>query len=71
MEKKELPYFVEVDSNGCGHCGAGRTYTVIGPDGVAAGTSWENEEDADAYADAMNEAYAHGQVNPVQESSDV
>jgi hypothetical protein len=32
------PYFVEVDSNGCSHCGAGRTYCVIGPDGVASGT---------------------------------
>ena len=60
MSKREDPYFIEVDDNACGTCGAGRTWTVIGPDGVAASQSWEDEEDATAYADALNHAFWRG-----------
>ena len=59
-EKQEEPYFVEVDENGCSHCGAGRTYTVIGPDGVAFGQSWESEDDASGMAEILNEAFYRG-----------
>lgn len=55
--KIEDPYFVEVDANGCGHCGAGRQWTVVGPDGVAIGQSFEDEEIADDIASYMNQAY--------------
>lgn len=60
-KKKEEPYFVEVDQNGCKHCGAGKNYTVIGPDGYALSQSWGDEEDASDIAEWLNEAYYHGQ----------
>lgn len=58
--EQDEPYFVEVDSNGCERCNAGKTWTVVGPDGCAASQSWEQEEDAEAFADAMNVAYWMG-----------
>lgn len=60
QEHREEPYHVAVDENGCGHCGVGRQWTVVGPDGVACGTSWDEEEDADHFADQMNDAYWNG-----------
>lgn len=58
------PYFVEVDNNGCEKCGAGKTWTVVGPDGVAQGQSFENVEDAEALADALNGAFFAGRTEP-------
>lgn len=54
----DLPYHVEVDDNGCDHCSQGRTWTVVGPDGIAEGVSYGDRESADDLADAMNRAYA-------------
>jgi len=65
-KKEEDPYFVEVDSNGCRHCGVGRTWTVIGPNGVGASRSWEDEEDAENFADSLNEAFWRGRTEPSQ-----
>lgn len=58
--KPEDPYFIEVDSNGCSHCGAGRTWCVVGPDGMASSTSYEDEDEASKLAERLNEAYWHG-----------
>lgn len=60
QDAHEDPYFVEVDQNGCTHCGAKRTWCVVGPDGCALSTIYEDEEDASDLACSMNEAYASG-----------
>lgn len=60
MSKAKQPYTVEVDDDGCPHCGAARTWTIVGPDGVAAGFSTELKADLDYYAEMLNEAYALG-----------
>lgn len=62
-EKDEEPYFVEVDNNGCPHCRAGRNYTVIGPDGLGCGTSYDDEEDAMHMAEELNAAYFTGRAS--------
>lgn len=62
QEKVEAPYSVSVDTNGCGHCGAGRTWMVVGPDGYGGGQSFGDEEDAEALADQLNEAFYQGQA---------
>lgn len=63
MPKRDEPYFIEVDSNGCSKCGAGRTWTVCGPDGSWLSTSYEGEEgqeQAEWLADILNQAYWAG-----------
>jgi hypothetical protein len=57
---REEPYFIEVDTNGCGHCGAGRTWLVVGPDGYGGSQSFEDEEDAAHLAQILNDAYWMG-----------
>ena len=54
------PYFIEIDQNGCPHCGAGRTWCVIRPDGVALGQAFGEEEDAAYLAESLNIAYHIG-----------
>jgi hypothetical protein len=63
------PYFVEVETNPCPHCHKGRTWTIIGPDGgCAVGKSWDSDsedecpEEAEVICEALNSAYAAGQV---------
>jgi hypothetical protein len=58
--EKDAPYFIEVDQNGCSKCGEGRSYRVIGPVRDES-TSYAEEEDAQAVADSLNEAYELGQ----------
>lgn len=54
------PYQVEVDSAACRQCGVGWEWHIIGPGGIAGGTSYDDEEAAQAMADALNEAYREG-----------
>ena len=51
------PYFLEVDDNGCCKCGAGRTWTIVRPDGVAMGRSWSDDEEASYICELLNDAY--------------
>lgn len=60
-EPQENAYFVEVDDNGCPKCGAGRTYRVIGPDGMGSSTSYADVDDAEHEADILNEAFERGE----------
>lgn len=63
----DLPYFIEVDANGCSKCGAGRSWTVCGPDDVWLSTSYEGpegEEQAEWLADILNAAYFAGKGKP-------
>lgn len=53
------PYFIEVDNNGC-TCGNGRTWTIVGPDGVATGQSWGDVEEAEYICELLNDAYQCG-----------
>lgn len=57
---EEDAYFVEVDDNGCHHCGGGRTWTVVCPDGYALGISYSEEDDASEMAELLNTAYNQG-----------
>jgi hypothetical protein len=57
---EENLYFVEVDSNGCSKCGAGRTWIVVAPDGLGGPTSYRQEEDARERAEDLNIAFARG-----------
>ena len=54
------PYRVEVSNSGCDNCGADRTWAVCGPDDVEESVTFHVREDAQSYADALNEAYQHG-----------
>lgn len=56
------PYHVEVDTGGCERCGHGKTWTVVGPDDMAHSVSWEDQEEAEDFARAMNCAYAAGRA---------
>jgi hypothetical protein len=57
---KDEPFFVEVDVNGCDRCGHGKQWTVVGPDGVQIGQSFEDEELAEEIACYMNQGYRDG-----------
>lgn len=57
---KEQPFFVEVDDNGCPECSSGRTYLVVGPDGVASSTSYSDDADAAHLAESLCDAYWQG-----------
>lgn len=54
------PYLIEPDDQGCGECLHGRTWRVMGPDGTAQPTSYDDQEDAQHLADALNEAFQAG-----------
>ena len=56
----ETPYFIEVDSNGCGKCGHARTWMVVGPDGYDGSVSFEEEDEAQRLADDLSAAYYQG-----------
>lgn len=56
-------YKVEIEHHGCGKCGNGKTYTVVGPDDVRISESWEGEEaeyEAESRARELNTAYDLG-----------
>jgi hypothetical protein len=59
QQKVEDPYFVSVFDNKCPHCRKGETWAVVGPDGMG-GQSFDEEEDAQALADALNDAWWRG-----------
>lgn len=63
---KDEAYFIEVDNNGCRHCGSERTWVVIGPNGDASSVSFDHEEDAAELADKCNEAYEWGRASVVR-----
>lgn len=49
-------YTVEVDVGGCEHCGAGKTWTVMQPDGVAIGRSFHDRDGAEDLCELLNAA---------------
>lgn len=57
---EDNPYFIEVCNNGCPHCGAGRTWNIVRPDGMALSVSYGDEEEASDLAEWLNDAYARG-----------
>lgn len=65
--KDDEPFRVEVDHEGCMYCNRGKQWTVVGPDGVASSTSWEDEDDAEKHARDMNYAFAQGRMMRVPE----
>lgn len=55
-----LAYRVVSDNKACSHCGNGGTFTVIGPNNVAIGTSFSDETDASETASMLNAAFELG-----------
>ena len=68
MMKTEVtePYGVDVEREGCPHCGAGRqweVYIMEGDDAVGVGgQAFEDREDAEHLAAELNEAYRLGRA---------
>lgn len=60
MSQATGPYRLEIEKNGCDHCGSGKTWDVVDPDGVAGGTSYGDRDEAEELAGWLNEAYARG-----------
>ena len=58
--KRDDPYFLEVETNGCKQCSHGRTWMIIGPDGDGLGTSYEDYGDAEELCEILNTAYWAG-----------
>lgn len=59
------PYHVESNmEQECSSCHAGRTFDVIGPDGVALGTSYYDLEAAEGMADELTQAFNRGRDVP-------
>jgi hypothetical protein len=62
----EEPYTVEQTEeqteSGCEHCGAGKMWLIIDPDGIAGGTSYGDKEEADDLAQELNRAFHLGQA---------
>lgn len=65
----EKPYWVELDT-GCLACGRGREYSVIGPDDVALGKTFEEEADAAEYAENLTAAYEAGRASAKDGNAD-
>ena len=61
-DRKDPPYQVYVDHKFCDHCGAVQTWAVVGPDGLRHSESFTDEDDAEAIANALNDAYEHGRL---------
>lgn len=55
-------YTVEPVKPACSECGADHGFDVIGPDGVALGTTFGDMESAEYMADDLNSAYAQGRA---------
>lgn len=61
MKFNTPPYVVEVEQNGCEHCGQNKYWTVVfTPEDVALGQSWGEEEAAEDVASMLNDAYEKG-----------
>ncbi len=54
------PYRVEQALPACDACGGPPGFDVIGPDGVALSTTYNEREDADCMAESLNDAYELG-----------
>lgn len=59
-DAERLAYAVEIDDQGCLHCGTGGWWTVMGPNETAISSSYHNKDDAEYIADLMNAAYEKG-----------
>lgn len=59
----DTPYKVEPAGGSCQACGHGERWDVIAPDDTAESTQFDEEEDAEAYARALNRAYHHGRAH--------
>lgn len=57
------PYKTIPDDAGCDTCSAGKSFSVIGTDGVMLGTPWAEREDVEEVCELLNEAYSQGQLS--------
>lgn len=59
------PYYIEADTPGCEHCGLGARWNIVGPDGVATSTMYDDMEHAEEIADDLSAAYLAGQNDAI------
>lgn len=65
MAEEKQPYWVELESQECSHCGAGSFWIVVhieNGEEVAGSTSYGDKETAEDIADLQNAAYACGKA---------
>lgn len=59
-------FHIEVDSPGCSHCGASKSWMIIGLDEVACSVVYLSlehaEEDCDALNNAVHRAFAYARI---------
>ncbi len=55
---KYPPYTIEPSAPPCTACGHQSSWDVIGPEGIALGQSFAEEEGAQDHADSLNQAHA-------------
>lgn len=55
-------YQVEVEKNGCEHCGEGKMWVIVA-NGIAGGTSYANEDEAVELCDQLNDAFELGRAS--------
>lgn len=55
-------YQVEVENNGCEHCGNGKSWVIMA-NGIAGGTSYSNPDEAQELCELLNNAFKAGIVS--------
>lgn len=66
INTEKLPYTVERGDWPCADCGRGGTWDVVGPDGVALGISFGDEQHAHDRADELSRAYLAGAQDAIK-----
>jgi len=63
VSEAEEPYRVEVESDGCGHCGEGKQWAVVyAPSDEMSSRTYSCEDDAEHEADVCNLAFNRGRA---------
>lgn len=63
------PYRVVVAENPCEDCKRGESFAIVDPDHVELGCTFDDEADADEYAEHLNGAYFRGRKSGLEENA--
>lgn len=55
-------YTVELENEGCPHCGEGKQWMVIDPDGIGGGETYGDHDAAEDVCEMMNDALYKGRM---------
>lgn len=56
-DERPKAYKVEVEEKGCGECGEGKQWIVVGPDGCGQGVTYGDIDEAESVCEILNECY--------------